>query len=252
METLPTISLVVLGSVLIAAGGYALNDVFDYRTDVATHRHRVLPRGEIDRATARGLALFLLIGSPLLFLPINRLSFVDASLVALLLFLYSWRLKTANGVLGNLVVAVLAANSALIGGFALGNVAGTASLAACVFLSTVAREMVKDIEDLPGDRATRTQTLPMLIGPRASAWVAAFSLLLAVPATYLPYAQATFGKTYLVAASFVNVLVVWTAARLTLIGDSGAALSQRLIKAEMFLYIVIFLFAALSGVLQGG
>jgi geranylgeranylglycerol-phosphate geranylgeranyltransferase len=246
-----SVTMAVLGSVLVAAGGYVLNDVFDYETDRVTHRDRVLPRGEMSQTTAKVYALALLVGSPLLFLFINRLSFVNASLAALLLFFYSWKLKRTSGVIGNLAASLLASNGALIGGFATGNLGNVISLAICVFFATVAREIVKDIEDLPGDRTTRARTLPMLIGCRKAARLAAFSLCLAILATYLPYQQAIFGGAYLVVASAVNVVVLYTALWLVLGTGEGIGVTQRLIKAEMFLYILVFLLAAWFGVVQG-
>ena len=246
-----TIALVVLGSVFIAAGGYVLNDVFDYETDQVVHRERVLPRGEISETTARVYALALLLGSPLLFLLINRLSFVNAALAALLLFFYSWKLKSTSGVIGNLAASLLASNGALIGGFVAGNLVNVMPLAICVFFATIAREIVKDIEDLPGDRTTRSRTLPMLIGCRKASRLAAFSLCLAILATYLPYQQAIFGGAYLVAASAVNIAVLYSAIRLALGTGEGLGVTQRLIKAEMFLYILIFLLTALFGIVQG-
>ena len=245
------VALAVLGSVLVAAGGYVLNDVFDYETDRITHRERVLPRGDMSQTTARVYALVLLVGSPLLFLFINRLSFVNASLAALLLFVYSWKLKRTSGVVGNLAASFLASNGALIGGFVIGNLVNVMPLAICVFFATISREIVKDIEDLPGDRTTRARTLPMLIGGRKAARLAAFSLCLAILATYLPYQQAMFGRAYLVVASAVNTIVLYTAIRLALGSGEGISISQRLIKAEMFLYILIFLLTALFGVVQG-
>lgn len=242
-----SIALAVLGSVLVAAGGYVLNDVFDYETDQVVHRERVLPRGEMSQTTARIYALVLLIGSPFLFLFINRPSFVNASLAALLLFLYSWKLKSSSGVIGNLVVALLASNGVLVGGFVgqVANLSRVIPLAICVFFATVAREIVKDVEDLPGDRTTRVRTLPMLIGPRRASRLAAFSLCLAILATYLPYQQAIFGQVYLIVASAVNVAVLYTVLRLALGTGEGFSVTQRLIKAEMFLYILIFLLSAL-------
>ena len=91
-----SVALAVLGSVLVAAGGYVLNDVFDYETDRIIHRDRVLPGAEMSQTTARVYALVLLIGSPFLFLFINGFSFVNASLAALLLFFYSWKLKRTS------------------------------------------------------------------------------------------------------------------------------------------------------------
>jgi geranylgeranylglycerol-phosphate geranylgeranyltransferase len=239
------VALAVVGSVLVAAGGYVLNDVFDYETDQVVHRERVLPRGEMSETTARVYALVLLIGSVFLFLFINHLSFINASLAALLLFLYSWKLKSTSGVIGNLAVALLASNGILVGGFVVGNLIHVMPLAICVFFATVAREIVKDVEDLPGDRTTRVQTLPMLIGPRQASRLAAFSLCLAVLATYLPYQQAIFGQVYLIVASAVNVTVLYTVLRLALGTGEGISVTQRLIKAEMFLYILIFLLTAL-------
>jgi len=133
----------------------------------------------------------------------------------------------------------------------IGNLVNVMPLAICVFFATISREIVKDIEDLPGDRTTRARTLPMLIGGRKAARLAAFSLCLAILATYLPYQQAMFGRAYLVVASAVNTIVLYTAIRLALGSGEGISISQRLIKAEMFLYILIFLLTALFGVVQG-
>jgi geranylgeranylglycerol-phosphate geranylgeranyltransferase len=247
-----SVVMAVLGSSLVAAGGYVLNDLFDYETDKLTHPARVLPKGEMDRGTARTYALVSLIGAPLLFLFVNPLSFANASLAALLLALYSWKLKSRIGALGNFVVALLASNSALIGGFVVGELGRVIPLAVCVFFATLAREIVKDIQDLPGDSATRTQTVPMLIGRSRASHLAALFLGLAIPAAYLPYQRAIFGLAYLIAASVVNVAVLYTAVRLALSGGKRAGLIQQLIKAEMFLYILIFLLAALFNVVQTG
>jgi len=245
-----SVAMAVLGSVLIAAGGYVLNDVFDYETDRIIHRDRVLPRGEMSQTTARVYAQVLLIGSPLLFLFINRLSFVNVSLAALLLFFYSWKLKRTSGVIGNIAASLLASNGALIGGFVVGELANVIPLAICVFFATISREIVKDIEDLPGDRTTRSRTLPMLIGCRKASRLAVVSLCFAILATYLPYQQAIFGGAYLVAASAVNIVVLYTAIRLALGSGEGIGVTQRLIKATMFLYILVFLLAASFDVVQ--
>ncbi len=237
---LPTVFLAVLGAALVAAGGYVLNDVFDYETDEVVHQERVLPRGEMGRSAAGTYGLLLLSGA-FFFALVNAASFLDAVLAAALLALYSWRLKRSNGVLGNLAVALLGSNAVLIGGFVMGNLRDVLALAVCVFFATLAREIAKDVEDLPGDRLTRRRTLPMLIGSGASGSVAAFSLLVAALAAYLPYFQGIFGRAYLFAATAVNALVLWAAVRL-LRGTAGsAAMSQRLIKAGMFSYIVVFL-----------
>jgi geranylgeranylglycerol-phosphate geranylgeranyltransferase len=244
-ELLFPATMAVLGAMLVAAGGYALNDVFDHEIDRVIHPERTLPRGELSEETAKACALALLVAAPLPFLFVNRLSFVDALCAVLFLFLYSWRLKRVSGVVGNLAVALLASNGAFVGGFVVGDLDGVAPLAVCVFFATLAREIAKDIEDLPGDWATRTRTLPMLVGCNGASRLAAFSLGLAILATYLPFRQAVFGQVYLVAASAINAAALYTAIHLALRGDERIGLIQRLIKVEMFLYILTFLTAAL-------
>ncbi len=90
----------------------------------------------------------------------------------------------------------------------------------------------------------------MLIGCRQASRLAAVSLCLAVLATYLPYQQAIFGRTYLIVASAVNMVVLCTAIRLVLGTGEDTGTIQRLIKAEMFLYILVFLLSALFDVVQ--
>jgi len=248
----PSVVMAVLGSSLVAAGGYVLNDLFDRETDRLTHPERVLPRREMSIGTARTYALVLLIGAPMLFLFVNPLSFVNALLAALLLGLYSWKLKSRAGALGNLAVALLASNNALIGGFVVGKLDRVVPLALCVFFATLAREIVKDVQDLPGDSAARARTAPMLIGRGRASRLAALFLGLAIPATYLPYQQDVFGPAYLIAASMVNVGVLYTDVRLALSGGERAGRIQQFIKAEMFLYILIFLLAALFNEVQTG
>jgi geranylgeranylglycerol-phosphate geranylgeranyltransferase len=240
-------AMVVLGAVLVAAGGYALNDVFDHKIDTVIHPERVLPRGELSGRAAKACASTLLAGGLLPFLFANCPSFVDALCAIVLLFLYSWRLKHVSGVAGNLVVALLASNGAIIGGLGVGNLSGVASLAVCVFFATLAREIAKDVEDLPGDETAGRRTLPMLVGRAWASRLAAFSLGMAILATYLPFVQAVFGKTYLFAASAINVAALCTVVHLALKGSKHIGLLQRLIKVEMFLYILMFLAATLFG-----
>jgi len=248
-----SVPLTVAGSMLVAAGGYALNDVFDHATDRLAHPDRALPAGLIARPAARTYALTLLVTAPILFLPINKAALASASVAAMLLFLYSWKVKRSSGLLGNLVIATLAANNAMIGGFAQDNLLATVPWSACIFMATLSREIVKDVEDLTGDSTTRVGSLPMLIGASSSCRVAGLLLLLAVPVTYLSRYPGPFAPFYVVGASLINILVLWTATRLTLGTPAIAGRVQRWTKAAMYLYIFLFLLIGLSrGIDLGG
>ena len=246
-----SVILAVSGYANLVACGNALNDAFDLQVDKIIHKERVLAKGEMTVIAARVYALALMIGSPFLFLFVNRLAFLIAGASALLLFFYSWKLKNASGILGNLATALLTSNSVLIGGLVMGNVTAVIPLVFCVFFATLSREIAKDIEDLPGDSVARTRTLPMLVGHQRAGQIAASFACLCVLTAYLPYYYGMYGKFYLVAVTAVNAGMLFAAGRLVLKGSEGIRMTQKLMKAEMFLYVLLFLSAAVLRVTHG-
>lgn len=124
-------------------------------------------------------------------------------LTALLLWFYSSSLKKLP-VVGNLVIAFLSALSFYLlwlaelidGNFLSGpyDAPMTGSLlvggyTAFAFIINVLREIIKDIEDLEGDKYFGGRTLPVIIGVQATRYVAAgiavFVFLMTVGAQYL-------------------------------------------------------------------
>ena len=81
---------------------------------------------------------------------------------AVLLFVYSRFWKRAL-LVGNLVVAALIAAVLLYGGWAVGAPEAAGVGAFFAFLTTLAREIVKDVEDVPGDAAADARTLAVVI-----------------------------------------------------------------------------------------
>jgi len=73
----------------------------------------------------------------------------------------------------------------LFGGAAVGRPEAVVVLALLAGLSTFAREVIKDVEDVVGDREEGLHTLPVAIGERRSLWVATGSLVVAVDAVML-------------------------------------------------------------------
>ena len=115
------------------------------------------------------------------------LNFPAAAIAAgnsLLLIAYARRSKQW-GLGKNLAVSYLVGSIFLFTACALGRWSILlVLLSACSFLATLAREIVKDIEDSKGDQASHSRTLPLTLGVRKSYRAAfamiAFSLLLAV------------------------------------------------------------------------
>ena len=101
--------------------------------------------------------------------------------------------------MGNLLISYLGGSTFLFGAAAVGQLsASVVVLFLLAALSTFAREVIKDVEDLAGDREEGLQTLPIMIGRRPALGLAVAVLTVAVAASPVPYLRETFGLIYLV------------------------------------------------------
>ena len=184
-------SLLVLSVVLIAAGGNIINDIYDQETDEINKPHKKIIGTHISETM--GLVLYLLctvfgigIGYYLAHYFLQDNSFLLFHLISpALLWVYASNLKK-TALIGNIVVALLAAFVPLaVLTFEYGamlltywdviqmNVLGnpfqymfdwTFYLALFAFITTLIRELIKDIEDVEGDEQTQMKTLAVKIG----------------------------------------------------------------------------------------
>lgn len=238
------IRLVVAGlsAALIGGAGNSLNDVYDARIDAVNRPQRPLPSGEVSVAQAWmlwGAASF--VGVLLAFF----LSLTHALLALgaiVLLFAYNARLKRLP-LIGNVVIALLVALVLVYGSLAVSDDAAWIG-AAFAFLTTFAREVIKDIEDVRGDESARARTLPLMVGARSSSYLACGILIFTVILTPVPYLYFGYTGGYL-------LLVLGAAAMLFraawLIAESGAdaAGASRSCKGGMALGLLALAFAGI-------
>lgn len=111
--------------------------------------------------------------------------------------------------LGNALVSYLVGSTFLFGGAAVGRPEAVVVLALLAGLSTFAREVIKDVEDVVGDREEGLHTLPVAIGERRSLWVATGSLVVAVAASPFPYLSGTFGGAYLLLVAVADAVMLY-------------------------------------------
>lgn len=182
--------LLVLSTVLLAAAGYVINNIYDVATDSINKPNDVVVGKGISETVAFNIYIALNVsGVALGFLLSNiiqRPTFASLFiLIASLLYFYATSLKQIM-ILGNFVVAALLAISVLIiGVFDLfpattsENQAQMASLfsiltdyALFAFMINFIREIVKDIEDVNGDYNQGMNTLPIAIGINRAAKIA--------------------------------------------------------------------------------
>jgi len=218
------------------AAGNALNDICDAAADRVNRgpAERPLAAGRLSRGTAD----LCVVGGTLFGLAAAALVSGAAVLVGLatlaIMFLYSPVLKR-RGLAGNLAVALVAGLPLWYGALAVGGPAqGVVPWALAAWLHLV-REIVKDLGDEAGDRLLARRTLPVTIGSRGAALVAAALGVAFVPASLvLPYAARYHGAYYVVAL-FAQLAVLLVASRLI---AGKMERNSLLLKGAMILGIV--------------
>lgn len=212
------LGLAMLSAMLLAAAGNAANDIWDVEADRINRPLRPLVSGALSAdgaalvgGVAGGLGLLLawLAGTTVLTIAVPAL---------VLMLAYSPLLKP-QPVLGNVVIAAIASLPLVYGAGAVGDWhAGLVPfwLGALLHLS---REIVKDVEDIPGDLAAGRRTIPVLWGRRAGFLAASLPLVAFVPVALVPWVAGWYGVRY----GLVVLLIV--------IGV--AAVSGRLLREDL-------------------
>ena len=177
------IAICCISAMMLVGGGNALNDYNDRESDKENHPNRPIPCGQINAETALNYAQLLLGGGliVLMFTLDNKMPFVIALLGMLTLVAYENGLKAA-GITGNIAVGFMSGAVFLYAGMAVNNPGPTIWMFGLAFLATISREIVKDIQDLEGDRDRRT--LPSRIGSSYSLNIAILILLIAIGLSY--------------------------------------------------------------------
>lgn len=179
--------LAAVAAALATIGGNALNDVHDAAIDRINRPGRPIPSGAVSPAAAGRLAVAAFVVAVAAAALASPWCLAVAVVNCGLLALYAARSKRL-GLGKGVVVAYLVASTVLFGALDPARVeVGTACLALCAGLATLARELVKDIEDMAGDQQAGAATLPLRIGPGKARRIADLALLAAVAVSFVPW-----------------------------------------------------------------
>ena len=174
--------LLIVSTVCIAAGGYIINNIFDTNTDLDNKPNDVVVGKSVSESLAYNLYVtFTLIGvcigfylSNVIMKPSFLLFFIIPSA---LLYIYATSLKQIM-IVGNVVIASLLSFSIIIIGIFM-IIPATDEInkkemstvlsvlfdfAIIAFIINFIREIVKDLEDVIGDKNQQMQTLPIVFG----------------------------------------------------------------------------------------
>lgn len=234
---------------LITAAGNVINDVYDIDIDRINRPDRPIPSGAISLSGAKIYAVALFAGGIALATLTTALCLLIALANALILILYAAWLKRTPGI-GNVAVAYLTASVFLFGG-AFAGIEGliqNISLAAIAFLATLAREILKDAEDVDGDAAGGARTLPMIVGIRRTGLFAFACACGAVLASLLPTGD-WWGPFYLAAIAVVDIIILAGAARGVRCTTPDCVRESRatsILRAGMFAALAVFAVAAVT------
>jgi len=206
------------------AAANAINDYFDYETDVINRPKRPLITGLVKRQTALFLAGVLFGVGSLLAWGLPPPARWIALTVALPLMLFYTPFLKGLPLVGNVVVAAILGLVFLFAGASFGNVDPMIVPALLAFGLTLVRELVKDIADLEGDRKVHLRTFPLSAGLTPAIRIALlFSFLIGVGALW-PYLIGYYGAYYFVVLLFgVEIPLGYVAFTLWRTPDSNSA-----------------------------
>jgi len=177
------IAICCISAMMLVGGGNALNDYNDRESDKLNHPKRPIPSGQIKAENALNYAQALLtFGLLILFLTLeNKMPFVIGLIGVITLIAYENGLKAA-GITGNISVGLMSGAVFLYAGMAVNDPGPTLWMFGLAVLATISREIIKDIQDLEGDRDRKT--LPTRIGVSNALNLAVFILLVAISLSY--------------------------------------------------------------------
>lgn len=236
----PTYTWLVFSTMMIAAAGNIINDYFDVRADRINKPERLIIGKHVKRRVAIvshwGLNALAFSIAIYLSWTLNTFWYLFIHVLTInLLWFYSTYLKR-RFLIGNIVIASLTGLVTVLVGFYfhqlynLKEITHTAEtlfpfdqyegsnyilwltfgLASFAFILNLAREIIKDMEDVEGDKKLNAKTLPIVLGYSKTKWVAAIVLLGAVISTVTVW-------MFFNEISFISMLPICVAAILVMI-----------------------------------
>lgn len=201
--------LLILSTVLIAAGGYVINDYFDVPIDRYNKPDKMIVTKHISEEGAFYLYLALtalgFISALVVVISLGRYGLIFYQIISIaILWMYAQSFKKMF-LVGNILVSFLAGLAIIVLAMYEINVDAIESkvesalfmngllkialaYSLFAFVSTFIREIIKDIEDIEGDKRCGAQTIPIKLGlnPTKGILLVLMVILLASIAYFLP------------------------------------------------------------------
>ena len=267
------LTLLIVSVVGIAAGGYVINDYFDVKIDRINRPDNLVVTRIISRDAAMNLfygltAVGVIAGTVVAWWAHSWTLLFTYVVIPGLLWFYSANYKRMF-LVGNLVVAFASAIIPLLvaianadylhhlyqNALAYSPIVGelyvwTGGFAAFAFLLTLVREIVKDIEDIEGDREMECRTLPIVWGDKVAKMIATLLLMaIAILIVYMLFAVLPFSHEWkslptryvvfgLIVPILCSIVLLWAANNRTEYHRVQTIIKFAMFMGMLFSYVI--------------
>ena len=267
------LTLLIVSVVGIAAGGYVINDYFDVKIDRINRPDNLVVTRIISRDAAMNLfygltAVGVIAGTVVAWWAHSWTLLFTYVVIPGLLWFYSASYKRMF-LVGNLVVAFASAIVPLLvaianadylhhlyqNALAYSPIIGelyvwTGGFAAFAFLLTLVREIVKDIEDIEGDREMECRTLPIVWGDKVAKIIATLLLMaIAILIVYMLFAVLPFSHEWkslptryvvfgLIVPILCSIVLLWAANNRTEYHRVQTIIKFAMFMGMLFSYVI--------------
>ena len=267
------LTLLIVSVVGIAAGGYVINDYFDVKIDRINRPDNLVVTRIISRDAAMNLfygltAVGVIAGTVVAWWAHSWTLLFTYVVIPGLLWFYSASYKRMF-LVGNLVVAFASAIVPLLvaianadylhhlyqNALAYSPIVGelyvwTGGFAAFAFLLTWVREIVKDIEDIEGDREMECRTLPIVWGDKVAKIIATILLVvIAILIVYMLFAVLPFSHEWkslptryvvfgLIVPILCSIVLLWAANNRTEYHRVQTIIKFAMFMGMLFSYVI--------------
>ena len=267
------LTLLIVSVIGIAAGGYVINDYFDVKIDRINRPDNLVVTRIISRDAAMNLfygltAVGVIAGTVVAWWVHSWTLLFTYVVIPGLLWFYSASYKRMF-LVGNLVVAFASAIVPLLvaianadylhhlyqNALAYSPIVGelyvwTGGFAAFAFLLTWVREIVKDIEDIEGDREMECRTLPIVWGDKVAKIIATILLVvIAILIVYMLFAVLPFSHEWkslptryvvfgLIVPILCSIVLLWAANNRTEYHRVQTIIKFAMFMGMLFSYVI--------------
>ncbi len=197
--------ILIVSIVSVAAGGYAINDYFDLRSDRKNKPEKIVVGKHIKKRWAIiihwSFSLLALSLSAYLSYCLHSWLYLTVHLLAILLLWYYSTIVKRVLVLPNVIISFLIATLPLLVIHVMHDLFLPIThktlllfMALFMFILNMAREIVKDVQDVEGDALRAIKTVPLVFGPRKAYLFSAAILFCLIPTYWWLKSVIIFGN----------------------------------------------------------